>query len=89
MGPVSSVGRALDMDTKGPGFESSSGRRRVCPWARHFIHIAHKLSSEMLGLCGAEVKSRLSRIYKNKCYAPERVNAKEEKLREIRVTLYQ
>ena len=67
-GPVSSVGRAnSDFGSKGPGFESRPRRQRIVyPWARHFIRIAQQLKSEMIRLCGTEVKNRVSRIFKYK-----------------------
>ena len=53
--PVSSVGRAQGLTSIDPRFWSQPDPRRV-------PHI--QLKSEILGLYGAEVESRVSRIYK-------------------------
>ena len=53
--PVSSFGRVQVVGSRGPRIRPWSGRRRV-------PHV--QLKSEMLRLRGAEVESRVSRIYK-------------------------
>ena len=66
--------RTWDRMVLGSSFVRGGGG--LCPWARHFIHIAQQLKSDMLRLCGAEVRSSVTHI-QIKMYAPERVNAKK------------
>ena len=56
--------RTLDRRVLGSSLIQGGGG--WCHWARHFIHIAKQLKSEMLRLCGAEVKSRVSGLTNNK-----------------------
>ena len=41
-------------DHRVPGLSFILGSR-LCPWARHFVHIAQQLKSAMLRLRGAEI----------------------------------
>ena len=61
------LAQSVELCTLDQRFLGSSlvrGGGRLSPWARHFIHIAQQMKSEMLRQCGAEVKSRVSRKYK-------------------------
>ena len=60
--PLAQSVEPWNLDRRVPGSSQGQGGG-LCSWAIHLIHIA-QLESEMIRLCDAEVKSKLSRIYK-------------------------